>query len=500
MSKQPNILWFVADQMRWDSMGHTGNPAAATPHLDSLAQAGVSFDNAYCQNPVCVPSRCSFLTGLYPHTLGHRTMHFMMRKEDPNILKTMKENGYEVVWIGRNDFIPSAWAKTDYCDLFFDGSDLVEKSTLEMSKPNFAHNVDAAPEIAPVMQGLEPDSLKYSFYLGKFPEESLNKTLDWNCVNAALNYLEERNKSGNQEKPFFIYCTLSFPHPPYGCEEPWYSLIDRSKLPPRRKDVERLEDKSEILRQIRAKQAMNDWTEEQYDEIRAVYLGMTARFDHHLGLLIQKLKDTEVYDNTSIFVFSDHGDLTGDYGIAEKCQNSFEDPLTNVPLLVKPASNMAVKPGRNGALVQLNDLPATVFEMTGIKPDYIQFGQSLCPTIATGEAHRDAVFCEGGRLRGETQAMEPFHGPESPYWPRISTQHESDVAHGKGCMIRQGNLKYIMRLYGKDELYDLDRDPQELQNRIDDPEYSSKIILMKERMLRFYMETGDFVPTSMDKR
>ncbi len=97
MSERPNILWFVADQMRWDSMAHAGNPAAVTPNLDALAQEGVSFDSAYCQNPVCVPSRCSFLTGLYPHTLGHRTMHFMMRKEDPNILKTMKEAGYEVV-------------------------------------------------------------------------------------------------------------------------------------------------------------------------------------------------------------------------------------------------------------------------------------------------------------------------------------------------------------------------------------------------------------------
>ena len=59
MSKKPNILWFVADQMRWDSMAHAGNPAAVTPNLDALAQEGVSFDNAYCQNPVCVPDRKS---------------------------------------------------------------------------------------------------------------------------------------------------------------------------------------------------------------------------------------------------------------------------------------------------------------------------------------------------------------------------------------------------------------------------------------------------------
>lgn len=496
MSKKPNIVWFVADQMRCDSMAHMGNPAASTPNLDALAQEGVSFSNAYCQNPVCVPSRCSFLTGWYPHTMGHRTMHYMMRKEDPNILKTMKDNGYEVVWIGRNDFIPGSWAKTDYCDKFYDGSDLVEKSAVEGGKMQFAMMGDTKPEVVPVMQDFQN---RYSFYLGRFPKHSLDETFDWNCVNAALNYLEERAAQPDA-KPFFLYCTLSYPHPPYGCEEPWYSLIDRTKLPPRRPDLETLEGKAGILKGIRAKQGLQNWTEEQYNELRAVYLGMVARFDHQLGLVVDKLKETGVYDDTSVFVFSDHGDLTGDYGITEKCQNSFEDPLTNVPLIVKPAADLPVKPGKNDALVQLNDLPATVWEMTGVQPDYIQFGQSLCNTIATGEAHRDAVFCEGGRIHGEVQAMEPEHGPESPYWPRISTQHESDAAHTKGCMIRMGDLKYVMRLYEPDQLYDLANDPEELVNRIDDPAYADRLRELRGRMLRFYMETGDFVPTKMDKR
>ena len=96
MSDKKNMILFVADQMRSDVMAHMGNPAAITPNLDSLAQEGVSFENAYCQNPVCVPSRNSFLTGLYPHVSGHRTMHYLQREDEPNILKEMKENGYEL--------------------------------------------------------------------------------------------------------------------------------------------------------------------------------------------------------------------------------------------------------------------------------------------------------------------------------------------------------------------------------------------------------------------
>ena len=78
---RPNIVYFVADQMRTDSLHHMGNQASITPNLDAVCEEGVSFRNAYCQNPVCVPSRNSFLSGLYPHTTGHRTMHFLQDRK-----------------------------------------------------------------------------------------------------------------------------------------------------------------------------------------------------------------------------------------------------------------------------------------------------------------------------------------------------------------------------------------------------------------------------------
>jgi arylsulfatase A-like enzyme len=493
-SKKQNIVWFVADQMRSDSLAHLGNPASVTPNLDRVAAEGVSFRNAYCQNPVCVPSRCSFLTGLYPHTTGHRTMHYMMRPDEPSLLQTMKDAGYEVVWIGRNDFVPGAVSKAQYCDRFYDGTDLENKVNVVGGKMHMT-TPPVQPEVMPPMQNVDNH---YSFYTGRYPAHSLDHTFDWNCVQAALNYLDERSRQPDA-KPFFIYCTLCFPHPPYGCEEPWYSLIDRTKLPPRRPELEHIGPKSTILTAIRSKQNMQDWGEEQYNEMRAVYLGMVARFDHQLGMLTDKLREVGEYDNTNLFVFSDHGDLTGDYGIAEKCQNSFEDPLTNVPLLVKPAQGVPFTAGVHEQLVALVDLPATVSELTGVPLGYVQFGQSLLPALAGG-AGRDAVFCEGGRVRGEWQAMEPEHGPASAYWPRVSSQHEEGPAHTKGCMIRMGELKYTMRLYEQDELYDLARDPMELTNRINDPDYADRLQALRMRLLQFYMETGDYVPPRMDKR
>lgn len=487
--KKKNILCFVADQMRSDALYIHGNPASITPHLDQMAEEGVSFTNAYCQNPVCVPSRCSFLTGLYPHTTGHRTMHFLQNEDEPNILREMKNNGYEVIWIGRNDVVPGDRLKTNYCDEYYDG--IHTENTRDQFVDAFA-----GMKMGTDNKDATKDEL-YSFYIGKLPDcEGYGKT-DWNCVQSALDYLDRKSKEPGG-KPFFVYCTISFPHPPYGCEDPWYSSIDRNKLLPRRPDMSTLKDKASMLYQIAEKQGLH-WEEARFDELRATYLAMVSRFDHQFGLLCDKLKEHDFYDDTNIFVWSDHGDYTTDYGIAEKVQNCFEDPISNVPLLIKPSKDREVQTGISKEIVELVDLPSTFADIAGFKLPYVQFGKSLTGALA-GKAHKGYACCEGGRIHGEVQAMERGHGPESPYWPRLSTQSSEGPEHTKACMMRMGNYKYTMRLYEKDEFYDLDQDPMELHNAIEDPQYEAQIKDMKLRLLTWYMETTDYVPNRRDKR
>lgn len=497
MSKKTNIVLFVADQMRNDSLHHMGNEASITPNLDSILEEGISFENAYCQNPVCVPSRCSFLTGLYPHTTGHRTMHYLQRHEDePNILKEMKDNGYEVIWIGRNDVVPGNRAKTRYCDEYYDGvtfenrRDSTDNSFLKAMGSASGHQVSE--------EEMNDDNF-YSFYIGKLKDSNGYGKTDWNCIKSALDYIERKSKDPDS-KPFFLYCTISFPHPPYACEDPWYSMIDRNKLDPRRPNISTLKDRASMLYGIESKQNLQNWTDERFDELRATYLAMVSRFDHQFGMIADKLKETNLYDDTSIFVYSDHGDYTGDYNIVEKVQNCFENPISNVPLLIKPSKEFEVKPRKTKALAELLDLPATIADMCGIELSYTQFGKSLVHVLSGDEEHKDAVFCEGGRIHGEIQAMEKGHGPQSPYWPRLSTQSCEGPEHTKALMCRMGNMKYTMRLYEKDELYDLDVDPFELQNEIDNPKYKDIIKKFKERILYYYMETADFVPMGKDIR
>ncbi len=493
---QPNIIYFVADQLRADALHHLGNEASQTPNLDALASEGISYANAYCQNPVCVPSRCSFLTGLYPHTTGHRTIHYLQNEEEPNLMKTMKEQGYEVVWAGRNDVVAANHSFEAYCDVYFNGIDR-ENHRADRSKKQPAKH-PSTPNLSPSIKDTSVPGY-YSHYLGKLSETQAHQANwagnDWAILDAVFDYLDHRQS----DRPLFLYISLLFPHPPYGCEDPWYSQIDRSLIAEPRPSALEL-DKPSMLKGIAEKQQLNEWGKENLRELRAVYLAMVSRFDYQFGLLRRKLIDRGLYDSSNIFVFSDHGDYTGDYQIVEKVQNCFEDPVSRVPLLIKPAAGMPVTPRISQALVELTDLTATVEELTGIQSDYVHFGKSLVPTFAQEQEHHDAVFCEGGRIHGEIWAMERGHNADSPYWPRLSTQESEGPEHTKAVMIRKGQFKYIKRLYERDELYDLKLDPLELVNRIDDPDYAGIVSSLKERMLDWMIETGDIVPNRKDPR
>lgn len=492
MASRPHIVVFNPDQWRSDVMGHLGNPAAVTPNLDRWTQTdAVSFSHAFCQNPVCTPSRCSFMTGWYPHVRGHRTMFHMLRPDEPMLLKTLKDNGYYVWWGGKNDVVPAQNGFDDYCDVKY--------------RPERAPDPLWGPRPQAEWRGEPDDDSYYSFYVGKIDPPNGDAEYyydsDWANVLGAIDLIH--NRPPNQ--PLCIYLPLVYPHPPYAVEDPWHGTIDRSLLPPRAPTPDDWQGKPSILKGIAERQRLQTWTEERWTELRATYYGMCARVDHQFGLLLEALRDAGIYDDTAVFFFSDHGDFTGDYGLVEKTQNTFEDCLTRVPLLVKPPGGYAVRPRVCDALVELIDVPATIEAVTGVAPRHTHFGRSLLPLIA-GETDdgRDAVFCEGGRCHGETHCMElestQSQSPEGLYWPRLSLQRSEGPEHSKAVMCRTRDFKYVRRLYETDELYDLRSDPRELHNRIDDPSLATVCAQLKERLLTFYLETGDVVPHDPDRR
>ncbi|MFX1339128.1 MAG: sulfatase-like hydrolase/transferase [Promethearchaeota archaeon] len=500
MSEKPHIIIFNVDQWRGDVLGHLGNPAADTPHLDQLVEKeAVSFSNAFCQNPVCTPSRCSFMTGWYPHVRGHRTMYYMLHLEqnEPNLLKILKDNGYYVWWGFRNDLISAQQDPKEVCDLKYFPSTQDLTRWGHKWKPNLHTSWRK-------WRGKPDSDTYYSFYAGKLDTmgDDIYFDLDWSMILGVIDFI--RNYKG--ENPLCIYLALANPHPPYGIEEPWFSKINRKALPPRKKPPKNWEAKPSLLKGIYERQNLQGWTEDRWDELRATYYGMCARLDYQFGLVIEELKKVGYYDDSAIFFFSDHGDFTGDYGLVEKTQNTFEDCLTKVPFIIKPPKNIPVKPRVCDALVELIDFSATVYALTGIKPGYSHFGKNLIPLLkGETEIHRNTVFCEGGRLYGEVQAMEKEakseKRPSGLYWPRISLQiTDKGPYHGKATMCRTQNFKYVRRLYEQDELYDLNKDPEERNNIIGDPAYTEILSNLKEKLLTWYIETCDVVPFKIDSR
>ena len=489
MPKPPHIVIFNPDHYRSDVLGHAGNPAAVTPNLDRLVATGAaSFRNAFCQNPVCTPSRCSFMSGWYPHVRGHRTMFHMMRPDEPVLLRALRRAGYFVWWGGKNDLVPAQHGYDDYCD------------------------VRHAPDPPPLPMWGDDESWRgesgsdtyYSFFKGRLeipPGCDHYPDSDWANVLAAADFI----RNAPPDRPLCIFLALTYPHPPYTVEEPFHSLIDRSKVPPRIPTPEGWAGKPSMLKGLCENYNMAGWSEDRWRELRAVEYGMCARIDHQFGLVMDSLTEAGLYDQTAVFFFSDHGDWVGDYGLVDINQNTFEDSLTNVPLIVKPPAGVPTKPGLRDALVELIDFPATVEALAGIEPGHTHFGRSLLPVIA-GETdeHRDAVFCEGGRVRGERQCMElestSSGNPQGMYWPRMTLQMAEGPTHTKAVMCRTRDFKYVRRLYEGDELYDLRADPQELHNRIDDPALASELARLRERMLTFFLETGDAVPHETDRR
>ena len=243
----------------------------------------------------------------------------------------------------------------------------------------------------------------FSFFKGRLDAagERVYCDGDWSMVYGAIDFLREREDS---EQPLCLFLPLGYPHPPYCVEEPWYSLADRSSVPPRHV-YETWDDKPALLAGIRDGQGLTGWTEERWRELRATYYGMCARVDHQLGLLIDALRDAGLYDDTALFVFSDHGDFTGDYGLVEKTQNTFQDALSRVPFVVKPPSG-STAPGIREQMVELVDFPATVYDMADIDCGYWHFGRSLANVLADPSAdHRDASLLRGRtpRRRGTSQ-------------------------------------------------------------------------------------------------
>ncbi len=440
--KRPNILWICTDQQRFDTIGATGNPHVHTPVLDKLCEEGVAFTRAYCQSPMCQPSRASFLSGLYPGSL-HVTQNGQGRFPDPVPVITRKfaEHGYTCGLSGKLH-LASASGRTERRTE--DGYSFFRYNHSPFR--NIGSGNDYVRSL--VERGIDLDRIfvrngkgDYASYAEDIPTE-YHQTA-W-CVDNALTFVGSQSDS---DRPWFLSLNIFDPHPPNNAPKRYKERFDPEQLPPPLfRDSDR-EAQERLMRIAYHQTKAIKPPDRQSQEELASYYGMIELVDEQLGRLFDDLERSGQRERTLIVFTSDHGEMMGDHGLMKKgCR--FYEGAVRVPLIFS-------WPGyfQEGAVcdapVELLDIAPTLADIAGIRLQRAH-GESLLP-ILTGDAGRRNkrfVRCE------YYQRANPFT-PE--LFPTFATMHYD------------GRYKLVV-YHGHEwgELYDLERDPHEFRNLWED--------------------------------
>ena len=461
----------MPDEMRAESLACYGHPLVKTPNFDKLASEGVRFEQCHVQNPVCAPSRCSLMTGWPVHVRGHRSLYYGLHPDEPNLLRYLKESGYDVYFFGKNDLLaPESFPFS-----------VTEWDSKSGDRSAFQNPWN--PE----------DPHYYSFLYKKLPDR--RRTSDYENLVRCIEILNRPTS-----KPFCVYLPLIWPHPPFTAPEDFYEMYRADDVPPLRPPG--LPAKPNFHHAIRSALRLDQLTDSDFRKIQAVYLGMISYSDWLLGVLMEALEKSGHVNETALFTFADHGEWAGDFGLVEKWPSAMEDTLTRVPLIARVPG---FKVGHvSKEIVELYDVMATCLDLAGIQAKHTHFARTLLPQMRgeAGDLNR-AAFAEGGYNTYEPQCFEPlkdFSNPLNIYYPKVKLQNEHPETITRATMIRTLDAKLILRPDGQSELYDLKNDGRELHNVYGNQAYSSVQSDLENRMLNWYVRTSDVAPRQLDPR
>jgi choline-sulfatase len=464
---RPNVILFVPDEMRADALSCYGNPVTRTPNFDRLAAQGTRFENCHVQFPVCGASRCSFLTGWPASVRGHRSLYYFLRPDEPNVFRYLKDAGYDVIWLGKND----AFAADT-----FHSSVTVWKSGELAPTGAAAGPVNMTPGTTSMLQG---------------PDGDRRSTNDYSLVQEAIRILDRREG----ERPVCIFLAMFNPHPPYSAPADFYHMYSPRALPPLiPPDGTR---RPNFHRAIREAYGLDRLSDENLRQVRAVYYGQVSYSDWLLGELMNAMQRTGRDKNTALIAFSDHGDYAGDYGLVEKWPSGLEDCLTHVPMIVSIPGGV---PGVIATeMVEAFDIVQTCLDLAGARASHTHFSRSLLPqTGGKGGEPQRAAFTEAGYNTYEPQAFEPLiaglYGPKT----RLQNDHPDTIT--RAASVRTRTHKLIVRPNGQSELYDCARDPGMRQNLFGESSVASMHAELQTRLLNWYINTTGIAPMDKDGR
>ena len=460
---EPDVVLIIADQLNFRHLGCMGNAVSQTPNVDRLAAEGVVFENAYCQAPLCMPSRAAFNTGLYPHACRVRHNPVVLHKEFPTLAERLGDAGYRTGGFGHigGDGIERGFiTKMDLCDEPLRTAVIREQEHV-------------------LGNGGRPAS-----YCETDPRP-IEETPDGAIAAAALDFLTDT--SGR----FYMQVNFNRPHPPLIVPEPFPGRFDPAgiSLPPTWRDD--LHGKPSNVRATRTALGMENIAEEDLRRAVAQYEAAVSFIDHMVGRIVSRLTEAGQLDNTLVMFFADHGDYAGEFGIIGKT-GQFYESLVHVPLIAR-CPGLALPAGRRVAsLVSLVDLVPTVLDACGVPGDASLHGASRL-ALARGEtdAGARAVFAStGGAERTTPCAFDEEWDPARLHPPKTSPYSSGPCCHVMdGVMVRRGKHKLTVYRDGSMELYDIEADPWERDNLASQPALRETICALSAELLRWQMET-----------
>jgi arylsulfatase A-like enzyme len=417
LSSKPNIILFIADDMRFDATGYAGNTIVKTPYLDKLAAESCVFDNAFVTTSVCPCSRASIMSGEYMARHGVREFDQPMAPESykNSFFQHLKREGYYSGYIGK-------WG-------IGEEEHMPEKGTFDQW---------------------------YGFSgLGKyFEDRDSTEHLTDRQTRQAMRFLRTRPK----DKPFLLIVAYKAAHDPLIPQRRFAELYKNVSIPRDPTDNPKaVRSVPLVLRRgdFRQPYKFDDEGNREYENEMRRYYALVSGLDESIGKVVKELSRQKINQKTSLMFISDNGRMAGDHGMDGKW--SMYEGSIRVPFLIRPAKEIfpAIKPSRVKEMVLNVDIAPTIMSMAGLDvPSRMQGEDLLGVMVNPAKPLRDGFYYE--------------------------YMNRSRIRYTPMCVgYRSRTMKYA-RYYEGDKtiaecFYDLEKDPRELVNEIKNPKYSQQI-------------------------
>lgn len=429
---QPNILFIMVDQLAANALSFYGHPLVQTPHLSRLAENGVVFENAYCNSPLCAPSRFSMMSGQLPSRIGAYDNAANFAADVPTMAHYLRALGYQTCLTGKMHFVGPdqlhGFEERRTTDIYPSDYGWVPDWTNFEKRPSWYHNM-----LSVVQAGVCQASNQLDF----------DEEVAFQGVRKLYDLARSEDK-----RPFFQLVSFTHPHDPFAITPDYWNRYDHASIDmPATPQLpyDQLDPHSQRLHHVCA---LGDYaqTEERIRHSRHAYYAMISYIDDKVGQLLHALEANGLADDTIIVFTSDHGEMLGERGLWFKM--SFFEWAARVPLLIYAPKRFA--PRRVAPNVSLVDLLPTLVAMGNsgppLDPAAPLDGHSLLPLL---------------------------HGDDSQAADVALSEILSEGAIAPLVMIKRGRYKFIYSEPDPAQLYDVVADPNERQNLAAQPEFAA---------------------------